>query len=173
MGRKKPYNIGEKVLVADPQVFIRCGYPLGISDGIQAVETDYEDKVIGFLRNISSQSTKMLPSRVERKACKNIMKELAVVWLHQRKFGGNLRAIHTEDDTRVTEGNSPYEIATIRYVKTGLRDSGSVYDSMSPEDYEGPSLYDQKTHRILGLVDPGEIYSCVLFEIEDIHVTKI
>ena len=160
--------------MVNPQVFVRCGYPLGISDGIQAITVSYGDEVNSMLRSISpAKSFSRCSDDRFRHSYEKIMRELAVVWLKEQKFGSNERSIHTEEDTKVTEGNPLYEIKAIRYVKTGTRDPGGAYDYLSPEDWEPPSLYNQKTHRILGLVDSGEIWSTVLFEIEDIHVEKI
>ena len=173
MGRKKPYNIGEMVRVVNPQVFVRCGYPLGISDGLQAVDKSHSELVKQMLQSIFPKKSFRWDSQDRlRHSYNKIMRELAVVWLKEKKFGGFTRSVHVEEDTRVLD-YSQYEIMTIRYVRSGERDSGGSYSSMYPDDFEPPSLVNQKSHRILGLVESGDVWATVEFEIEDIHVEKI
>lgn len=173
MSRKKPWNIGEIVKVTNPLVFVRCGYPLGISDGIEAVKKEHNTALLDLMSKISGHGPRLfsVPDYLHHEPFKGytkIVKELAFLWLRRKQFGGCQRTIHTRKVESVISRGGLYKIKTIRFVKTGTRYEGGGEDR--------PYLDVKGTHRIIGLVPVNTSFwvdSLEWFEIEDKHIEKV
>ena len=177
----KIIRVGDTIKILDPQLFIRCGYPLCLRDMESEVEEYFENIIedltysVGRGNQFMQRNDKGLyldqskvknssfgssrQSRHSREYYK-ILRELASVRIKVKNFGGNDRKIYTEKYEMSKDKEAL--VAKVKFVKTGLRVSGSSnYDSYSGHnDYDPPYLENEKTHKILELnLCRGEIES--------------
>lgn len=137
---KTIYRPYDRVEIIAPHVFKRCGYPIDvkelantftakqIAEAIRAVYPNHPEYVRGYWP-------------MER-----VAKALAVAVAAERRFGGNLRSIHTEQHDDIVG-----QVVTVygkRVVMTGKRYSGGYsYDG----EYAPSELGDRKAHVILNV----------------------
>ncbi|MFA7219193.1 MAG: hypothetical protein WC119_01640 [Synergistaceae bacterium] len=190
MSKQKDKNyprVGDFVRIDNPQMFIRCGYPLGINDVREEIRKNHLKKIEDFITGILCEegngnksldnSFGDLRNNVPSICAWKIINALAYERLKAKKFGGRERSIHTEFDKNAK--GKIFKINKTRCVMTGTYSPPSGgYDYWSGEyDYEPGYLNNQERHRIL-MLSPCEYTENVwsmggYYEIEDCHVTKI
>lgn len=156
------YRRDDRVRVIIPRVFERCGYPMSIQDAREEISKMREgDKLIYDL--IQSFGIDIRYGNVYGK----IVNALAYGLLHTRGFGGPERTIHTVERPEIK--GQIYRVTDKFVVKTGIYRRGSS----DPEDPEGPSLRNVKTHTILRVesIDAGFNYD--YFSIEATNVERV
>ena len=166
MARMRKYAvIGDYVRVVTPKQFVRCGYPLSIRDimirDCREIEADFE-RVFAALENRTLPEP--LPESTQEKldwifdfkstvhsstsatVHGMLCSAIAAYRLEKENFGGNVRSIVEIDG--VFEQGQIWKVVSKKFVKTGTRFSGHVYqDSWTREsDYEPGGLDDEKTH---------------------------
>jgi hypothetical protein len=187
---------GDWVRIDNPQMFVRCGYPISIAEVREQVEKDHQKEIEDFIdriargkpeEDIEDIGTWKLRTRIKQndipsKSTRKIIEALAYERLKAQGFGGKERTVHT--DPAPDMKGKIFQIERTKCCMTGkyYAPSGG-YDSWSGEyDYEPGGLMNQKCHRILCLRDEayGEAwihyhdpYNYQGYRIEDIHVTKI
>jgi len=163
MSRKDPkiIRVGDMVKVINPQLFIRCGYPMSFKDSVEEVKKEHGDKIRNFMLNIEGITRNNSPlfakytlkERItdENKTFLKIVNALAYDHIRRKGFGGRVRQIFTKEDTRWQD--EELLVDNIKFVKTGVYVKGGTYytyDEPYPE-YEPSCLDDEATHKILGL----------------------
>jgi hypothetical protein len=190
MKDKSRIKIGDYVRIDNPEMFVRCGYPLSIQDMRKEIKDNHfidiekfiisivhgEDKVKDFnLTNVVSHKDTYLN---KSKTSQAIIDLLAYEMLRHRNFGGRERSIHTkiveENRGKIVQVNGTKMCVTGNYVAG----SGSMDYWSGEYDYEPPYLENQKSHRILSVYIPmdkiipyGEFVEETM--IEECHVTKV
>ena len=165
----KIIRVGDRVRVINPEIFVRCGYPMDKEFAKNNLISP-EDKVklrnllAGFGFQFSQPLSYGYSSDPRFEAIEEkIIDQIAFGILIRRGFGGPERKIITKrDEFRL---NKVYEVSSKRYVKTGNRVSETVYG----DEYEPAHLSNEKTHTVLSL------YSCKSgkFEISSLNVEKL
>jgi len=161
----KIIRVGDIVRIDKPEEFIRCGYPLCIKDMKKEIDELYREeilkgvqKLIEMVKDSDRKSIKIIglvgtqkTNSREEVVYQKILRELAVVRLMDKKFGGNERKIFTEENKSLK--NTIAEVVDIKIHRTGNRVSSSSggYDYNGYYDYEPPYLESMKTHKILVL----------------------
>lgn len=159
------YNIGDKIKIIDPQMFVRCGYPLTPQIVKEQHITDEEKKSItDFLSTFGITEYGVLASyyspRGSRryyyyKAFDAIMNIIAYNRVGQMQMGGNERTIHTEYDPH--KKDIVYTVIGKKVHRTGTYfPSRSSVDYWGEYDYEPGGLANMKTHVILELSEYGQ-----------------
>lgn len=141
---------GDKVRIINPQIFVRCGYPLCIADVIKTID----QKIIidclvqcgvGTFDQIESV-IKFHPHHKMQRAYKEISGGLALAIMISKRFGGSERKIYT--DNRPELVGKIVRVESKRQVVTGDR-----YPGCGPGYYgdeaEGPSLENQERHTLI------------------------
>lgn len=188
----KIIRAGDIVQIDNPEMFVRCGYPLCLKDMYPELEEKFGAVIRDLVNSVATgdefvrsdkpytMSKDYFGGKESMKRSK-IYRELAYHRLQHKKFGGNRREIHTECKERYKGARA--EVLAVGCVKTGVRVPGyGGYDYYyGAEDYEPPYLDDQKTHKILRLGNfkssiPSGQWSMsfgIDVAIEAIHVTKL
>jgi hypothetical protein len=178
--KKDIIRVGDKVRVVTPRVFVRCGYPKTIPEEAKIVAQEFRQEIDALLVKTEVMSSgcstihlhahqSIWPQRAFDKICA----EIAHARLRRNGFGGRNREIYDEEDPSL-EGEV-FVVHQVRFVKTGIYNSGRFSHCDYYEDYEPPYLSNQETHKILGLDAPNGL-SCLgnpYLEMEAIHVVKI
>jgi len=165
----KIIRVGDYVKIVNPDMFIRCGYPLSKMDMVKEVEEHFskiiEDLAYSVAKGdvfVQRDDKGLYPGQKDnfiitplselrsRGVNREIIEALAVKRLFARDFGGNVRSIHTKRRSEFQGAFS--KVVGIKFVKTGTRVSGfssrsSYYDSEI--EYSPPYLEHEKTHKIL------------------------
>ncbi len=189
MKNKNRIKIGDYVRIDNPEMFIRCGYPLSLEDVRKEIKDNNfidiekfiismvygEDNVKDFnLNNVLSHKDTYLNQSKSSQAIINI---LAYEILRHRNFGGRERSIHTK--TVEENRGKIFQVTGTKMCVTGNYVAGSCsQDYWSGEyDYEPPYLQNQKSHRILSVYIPiDKIIPYGITNdnmIEECHVTKV
>jgi len=156
----KIIRIRDRVKIINPEVFIRCGYPLCKADVKEEIYQHYgkfiEDLVYSvskgneFLdRNNSSVELFNDENRSDRNANSKIMDALVSIRLVAKKFGGNERKIFTKAYDQL-KGKTFY-VTGIRFIQTGTYVSGYGGHFSGDYDYSLPYLSEPKIHKLLTL----------------------
>ena len=179
-------KIGDWVRINNPQMFVRCGYPLSFEDVLQDIIKNHLNEIKDFIEKTVLSSKNYNPNRKEelrKSSIRKIANTLAYEKLRAEKFGGNKRTIHVKVDESMRD--KIYQVKSTRCVMTGNYIPCSGWNYNGCDEYEHPYLGDQKCHRILTLGDApygkdglrleGEFYLRDYKEnaIEDCHVTKV
>jgi hypothetical protein len=192
MNEKNRIKIGDYVRIDNPEMFVRCGYPLGIEDMRKEIKDNHLSDIEKFIISIVcdkddrakefySDGIKCL-IQTDKADCSDsanaIIDILAYRMLRHRNFGGRERAIHTK-----TIEAHKWKICQVTGTKmcvTGNYVAGSkCYDNWNGGyEYEPPYLLNQKSHRLLALSIPACIGETKFIQghecmIEECHVTKI
>jgi len=171
---------GDVVRIDNPEMFIRCGYPLSFQEVCEEVSETSKDDILSFMDKVSNSKPKIAIRAVdptENRMYQAILKEIAYVRMREKKFGGSERRIVTEKNEAFKDAKA--EVVGVKIVKTGDRVSG--YGSY--DDYTPPYLGNEKTHKILKLWIRSKIVRSPKLvsapdwnydtSIEAVHVTKI
>jgi hypothetical protein len=152
----KIIRIGDKVRILEPNLFVRCGYPLCLDDMRKIVVRDHSGnienllKLVGEVSSITFLEDNDNPSREFDK----IRDVLAYILLKKKHFGGTRRSIHTEVNEKLR--GKIVEVIDIFFVKTGTYSPDSYYSWDG--EYEPPYLANEETHKILSFDKLENIY---------------
>lgn len=187
---KRPtVRVGDLVMIDDPRLFLRCGYPLHIPDVQKQLEQD------GVLREMVTHLMNQVlppvdgdgihplarlkpqeagePESVESRCRREIMFELARLKTICDRFGGDTRSIYLGEPVEDLRGQM-VRVKSRRIVKTGERfGPGGGWDYEGGyDDYEPGGLGNEQVHVILRFEHgrPGEIFTSKLVEIPRAHV---
>lgn len=154
MSKKPPFRVDDLVKIANPQFFVRCGYPLCKKDAYKALdEGEVGKRVKELLKSLKMEShIRAYPGVSEAMTWdyRKILDVFASGWLYQRNFGGPERTIHTKEIPELKD--KVFRIVAQKFCKTGIRKSGTGCGGYwESDDYDPPYLDDVKTHRILAL----------------------
>jgi len=156
----KIIRVGDTVKIVNPQLFVRCGYPLSIEDMEEEVKElfmgDIDDLVNSMGFDVFTEAPRRIDfdySRLNKgKVYRKIIRELAYIRLRRKNFGGNERKVFTEpyDEYKDLEA----EVTGIKICKSGTYNQGygggcDYWTGQS--DYEPAYLSPCKTHKILTL----------------------
>jgi hypothetical protein len=168
-------RVGDKVRILNPQMFVRCGYPMTVIAETELVEKELGVKIAEFIHSVTPDRNfipglRPTTSKFEYLKTK-ITRELAHYRCCLKNWGGKTRQIYTEENPYYA--NKVCCVVGVRFVKTGEYEpaSGGGYSYYGDiEDFEPPYLAVNKTHKILQL-DYGFSFSAA--EIEACHVEKV
>lgn len=179
-------RVEDKVKILNPEIFIRCGYPLTPADLYEEVAKQYGEKINAFVRETLGFPPKQISTTEEeidydfyydsREAGtleNKILEAFCYYSVKMKGFGGKERKIYTETSKSYQDKIGIVE--KIKFHKTGIYTPGRGpgYSAYEPDDYDPPYLSNEKTHKILKLKFPygyKEYLSPV--QIESIHVKK-
>jgi hypothetical protein len=157
----KIIRVGDMVKIINPEMFVRCGYPMDMMQARNESWPIYSDLVIKLLATVGMDRHKFHKVEIE------IMDALAYGYMKKKGFGGVERTIHSKQDEywRGFVG----KVEKIKFFKTGTYVPG--YRSHGPDDYDydPPFLRNQSTHKVLLITN--DQYG--LTWIESVHVKKI
>lgn len=148
----KVIRSGDRVKIINPEVFVRCGYPLCKEDLKEELYKKYGriiDSLLCSARNDKEFVLTDEPSSnlfEETKYNSEIINILASVQLVAKKFGGKERKIFTQRYDALKD--KIFYVAGKRIVVTGEYVPG-YGGGMFSEDCEPPYLTGVKTHKIL------------------------
>lgn len=153
--KKEVLRSGDIVKIINPEIFIRCGYPLSLHDMVENLsKKENNNKIISFFKefDILSINNEEVINYNHLDSNRYLddykfRRELAYLILKNKKFGGNERKIYTELKSELKD--KEFTIIEKKTIKTGIRISGSG----SYEDYDPPYLANEKTHIILKLAE--------------------
>lgn len=146
--RKKPnpsiIRRGDIVQINNPEMFIRCGYPLSLKKMSEEVGLAFGDTIRDLIQSAIGKA-----HGFDQATYDFVIQKLAYLRLKEMGFGGEERKIYTEKNELLKGVRA--RVVDIFFVKTGLRSPGyRDYDYYSGGyDAEPPYLADQKTHKIL------------------------
>jgi len=193
MKDKNRIKIGDYVRIDNPEMFVRCGYPLSIEDMRKEIVDNRFVDIENFIISIVHGEDRLNDfnftnpyfdknsylNNSESATTRTIINALAYELLRHRNFGGSERSIHT----KAVEDNKGkiFQVTGTKMCVTGNYIHGSkCYDNWNGGyEYEPPYLENQKSHRILSVyVSTGKIEPYGLTQgsesmIEERHVTKI
>jgi hypothetical protein len=168
-----PYD---EIRIINPQVFVRCGYPLSKKMIKETFTDEQRDAVIDMFRKTgvymsSATLVEVFTSKSDpERAYDKVMDIIAGELLAQKGWGGKDRTIHTIERPELL--NATGWVSTKRVVKTGkYRAGGGSYDYYGDMDYDPPYLDDEKTHIILTINVREPVLDMI--EIEACHVEKV
>lgn len=155
--KKSPiFRKGDRVIIKNPEFFIRCGYPLCLKDKLIEIENSkfHQDKIIELIRYFELYDNSFNQDfGVEYP----IKKALALGLLRKDKFGGNERKIYTKQIPELKD--KVFHAFGKRVVNTGIRIAGSTRSNWDGDpDYNPPYLDKQKSHVILEIWDQYCLY---------------
>lgn len=162
MSKKNPnlIKVGDSVKIVTPNVFVRCGYPLTVSDMESEVE-DYEEETMMKLLEASDYASM---SFYQQRAYDKMKSGFMLYLLARRGFGGPERTIHVREDSSLQY--MPATVTAIKRVVTGTYHHAGGYG----EDYEPPYLTKTKHHRILEL---KTLRSSLVHWVPEVNVVKL
>lgn len=174
-------RVGDRVRIIKPSIFVRCGYPLCISD----IKKELESKVVLDAMRMAGVpipayvlSSEVLDATT-RRAYQQIAGGMALAIINQRGYGGNERRIYTKEDLSLSDLD--FYIISKRTVVTGERYGWyRRNDFFGDVEDEPPGLTNIKRHIILS-VESAVRYSIIYgdafvhenFEIERANVVKL
>lgn len=174
MAKKHVYRENDHVRIVVPKLFLRCGYPYDIvKEGEQIGETFAEDIVAlidkmdpqpysptqvqydkpkpgSLFYPVQVQEVPFLPAGLQGMSVdwRDLCSRFARIIARRRGFGGNERAIFTEDRPDMAGRECTVVRKFVR--KTGRRFGPSSYQSYEGEwDYDSGGLANEQTHVIL------------------------
>lgn len=163
--RKHVYHVGDEVVITEPRVVLRVGYPLGLQEAHQHVDTTYGKDIRELLWRVTHKGETPLrlfdsedPLMVGLDSCRpdKVMVAFAYAYLLSEGFGGKTRSLHTELREGLC-GKRAY-IQSKRTVKTGTYRHGSTSYGYDGADHKPPYLSNIKSHVLLELHGGGLSY---------------
>ena len=158
----------DRVIVKNPEVFIRCGYPLTIKSVKESFTFDQRKALYDLLINVFKVGAPYsIDDHMDRD---DVLDSIARAKLASLGWGGRDRKIYTEYHP-LLEG-AEFIVTNRKVVKTGVHCAGTLsYSYWGDNEWDPPMLDEQKTHVILELMDPA----CVMnyFWIERTNVEKV
>lgn len=141
MSKKDPkiIRVGDKVRIVNPEMFVRCGYPMTKQDAREEVFSRFSQQAIQLMRDT-------LGHEYDWVAYHTVMEALAYGWMKQHHFGGNNREIYTAYEAMAKDQIGI--VTKIRFVKTGIYVCGYQTEE---DEYISSYLKNQETHKILSL----------------------
>lgn len=175
-------KIGDSVRINTPSMFVRCGYPMTISEVKEDIESNNLAEIEDFINDIiGNKEIDIMSSRfkIRKRSIQEIVSALAYEKMRFNGFGGRTRSIYTEDVENL-RGKVAKVIGTKMCVTGDYVHGYGGYDYYSGGyEYEPAYLMNQKHHRIL-ILDyiPAIVHGCFqnIYSgsmIEDCHVTKV
>ena len=169
MAKKDPNIIreGDWVKVINPEIFIRCGYPMDYKEEAKKAYDEHGIAIRGFLWHQCGILPPIYENRDFEHTVERIAERIGYLKCKTANFGGAERKIFTErrEEYLGLEG----WVNGVRFVRTGTYYAPSGGYSYDGEyDYDPGGLYKPKTHKILTMFFNGQED----FEIEAIHVEK-
>lgn len=169
------FKVGDVVRIENPQMFVRCGYPMIIEDAIKIIEENHLVDLHEFSEKLGLGLTKQhLGGTIElNKRTKRFMSALGYQYVGSHGHGGRTRSLHTVE--RPDLQGRDFKVIKKFGCWTGdyYGPSGGVY--YDGEYWNEPGgLENRQYHSILTLAPLGEWYcedDC--YNIEQIHVTKV
>jgi hypothetical protein len=158
-------RIDDCVQIANPEVFVRVGYPLDFYDEFEQVEKQYRGDVVRFISSTCGGGPLRIGDVTFEQVVTKCLRAITYLKIKEKNFGGRERRIFTEQ-RREFEGQV-CSVEGAKFVKTGTYVPG-CRTSYEYEDYEPPYLSKEKTHKILKLTHNFET-----FWIEAKNVKKI
>lgn len=182
--RKDVIRLYDRVRILNPQVFLRCGYPLTKQMIKDTMTKEQRDAIHELFKkfDINTQVPEDVKSCLvfdysvlDDKAYQLVLDVMAGVLLRKQGWGGHQRTIYTEHNPRFF--NATGTVHGKKVVKTGTyRSGGGSYDYYSGGyDYDPPYLDGEETHVILEIYTDflGDYPGGYKLEIEKCHVEKI
>jgi hypothetical protein len=182
--RKDVIRRHDRVRILNPQIFLRCGYPLTKKMIKDTITKEQMDSIHEMFRkfNINTQVPEDVKScllfdytKFDDKAYQAVLNVMAGVLLRKQGWGGRERCIYTEH--KPVFFNATGTVYEKRVVKTGVHHSGGCsYDYYSGGyDFDPPFLGNEETHVILEISTDfmGEYPGGHRMEIEKCHVEKV
>ena len=157
--RKNVIRINDRVRILNPQIFVRCGYPLTVQIVKDTIITQKQKDAIWTM--LEAFNIPNIPDRVQdnyfvftkadNKTYEKILHDMAWVVLGQKGWGGKDRKIYAEYKPELLDRE--FQVISKRVVKTGTHISGHSYRDYfsSYDEYDPPYLMNEKTHIILKL----------------------
>ncbi len=149
MTKRKYPKVGEMVRIDNPEVFIRCGYPMDLFVERSRIYEECGDQIREFIRNLLPLLDKY--TYIDHTASE-ISKALAYYNAKHNGFGGNERKIYTEYHEALK--GKIYLVHERKTVMTGVYNNGYSGYRAEEWDYQPPFLSKMKAHIILMLRDP-------------------
>jgi hypothetical protein len=184
--KKDIIRINDKVIIKNPEIFIRCGYPMSFNDAVNQIEKEYKKDIDDLIAKITNKPIEELLSKRGNDWIVNkreeIYKSLGYCLLKSNKFGGYERKIHSKFDENYSDKIGV--VIDIKRYNTGIYQAASGgYDYYNGGyEYEPPCLLNQKNHKILTLQIINSDNKSEIFEweeafneirIESCHVEKL
>lgn len=158
MKKSDQIRIGDLVKIIDPQIFVRCGYPLCISDVAAKIEPA---AVIDFLSRAGAGTAEEIsriiihhPHHRLQRAYKDAARAGALAAMIAHGFGGSARRIYTKEMPELL--GCIVRVEGKRRVVTGDRYAGCGPGYWGDEA-EGPALENQQHHTLISF-DPYTRY---------------
>ena len=179
--RKDVIRICDRVKIINPQIFLRCGYPLTkqiIKDTV--ITEEQKDLIEEMFKLFGVHSCRQSSDIFLATDIKNdryyekVLDVMAEVVLGQKQWGGSDRSIYTENRPDLL--NISGQVISKKIVKTGRYTSGhsscNYYGGY--DDYDPPYLENETSHVILKVCvgNPSFIFGEEI-EIEKCNVEKI
>lgn len=151
-------KVGDKVRIINPQIFVRCGYPLCISDVAKTID---QKIIIDCLVQCGVYTFEQLENLIKyhpyhkmQRAYRKILDGIALAVMVSKGFGGSERKIYTREIEEFRD--KIVQVESKRQVVTGDR-----YPGCGPGYYgdeaEGPSLENQVRHTLITFIDPSSV----------------
>lgn len=177
---KSKIKVGDLVRIVNPQIFVRCGYPLCLKDVMESIDQNIAIDLIKKVTGIPDQQPLNITPKVER-AIRDINKGLAYALMLSKGFGGSERRIYTREEPSYL--NAIVKVESKRRVVTGDR-YGGCGPGYYGDEAEGPALENQEHHTLIEFwpvtfdSQGREVfylspYDAPNMEIEQIHVEKV
>lgn len=167
MVKKTVYHVGDKIVVTNPRIVVRVGYPKLLSDYYTEVPdlrvhlayelvTNLRKSVTEIVKTVLKEHQKSKSDfwEVKKTTPDNIpiRREGAYALAVKDNFGGSNRELHFQETPYFK--NKTFEVLSKRVVKTGIR----CYNTFDDGCYTIPGLKNSKTH-ILLKTNVGEFLS--------------
>lgn len=176
-------RIHDEVVIVNPLVVRRIGYPLSLTEGREHVEKLYGNEIASIFRRVTGRVPDQFDERNtlgplfgNSPSYDNILKEFAYAYIRAKSFGGPERTIHTELVEKLR--GIRCRVSGKRMVKTGTyRPAAGGQDYWGDYEYEPAYLKNEKTHVLLelspiNLEDLIALGQYLTFEIEECNVKR-
>jgi hypothetical protein len=150
--KKNIIRAGDKVKIVNPEVVIRCGYPLDVDTVIKTLITkEQRDSIRSMMETFGCKADAdefLMPQVLSEETDDDYWKILTIMAyriLKQNKFGGKERTLHTE--TKESLRNKIGYVREKKVVKTGkYHPGGAEYSYDGEYDYCPAYLQNEKSH---------------------------
>lgn len=174
--KKTVFQLGDKVKIVNPEVFVRCGYPITLEMETEEIVQKYGKEIWDLIEKVGIEKD-VYSSIINAPIFNKIAKQLAYSTLKQKKFGGYNREIHTRREEYLM--GEIFEVTGKKVVKTGTYCPGyGGPDYFGEYDYTPAYLQNEKAHIILTVSQSSEtkkgyVYVGNVIEIDSKNVELI
>ena len=148
--RKDRIKTKDIIVIKNPQMFVRCGYPLCLKDVISIIMSSHLSSVQKLISEVleSDNDDSIICNSKYDKCSEDIIRALASEYIKNKNFGGKERRIHT-----IYDDSYMGKFAVVDDIK--VRITGDYHKGYGGYSYDGeydycpPYLGNQKSHRIL------------------------